>query len=129
MSKFFFTSESVTEGHPDKICDQISDAVLDAMLEQDENSRVACETIVTTGMVLCMGEISTKAYVDIPGIARKVIKDIGYDRAKYGFDAKAIVTMEEVVECLYNKEVLGKVIIDDKLKAAIDGYYKIYGCK
>ena len=85
--KKFFTSESVTEGHPDKICDQISDAVLDAMLEQDENSRVACETIVTTGMVLCMGEISTKARVDIPSIARKVISDIGYDRAKYGFDA------------------------------------------
>ncbi len=87
MNNFFFTSESVTEGHPDKICDQISDAVLDAMLEQDENSRVACETVVTTGMILCMGEISTKAIVDIPKIARQVVADIGYDRAKYGFDA------------------------------------------
>ena len=83
MKKVFFTSESVTEGHPDKICDQISDAILDSMLEQDENSRVACETVVTTGMIMCMGEISTKADVDIPKIARKVVADIGYDRAKY----------------------------------------------
>lgn len=81
-----FTSESVTEGHPDKICDQISDAVLDAILAQDPLARVACETAVTTGMVLCMGEISTKARVDIPGIVRKVVTDIGYDRAKFGFD-------------------------------------------
>lgn len=84
----FFTSESVTEGHPDKICDQISDAVLDAILEQDPMGRVACETCCTTGMVLCMGEISTTATVDIPNIARKVIIDIGYDRAKYGFDGQ-----------------------------------------
>ena len=98
MSKYFFTSESVTEGHPDKICDQISDAVLDAMLEQDENSRVACETIVTTGMVLCMGEISTKARVDIPSIARKVISDIGYDRAKYGFDAHTCSVLTSIDE-------------------------------
>ena len=81
-----FTSESVTEGHPDKICDQISDAVLDAILEQDPKARVACETTTATGMVLCMGEISTTAKVDIPQIARAVIVDIGYDRAKYGFD-------------------------------------------
>ena len=87
MSRKFFTSESVTEGHPDKICDQISDAVLDAILEQDENGRVACETAVTTGMILIMGEISTKADIDIPKIARQVVADIGYDRAKYGFDA------------------------------------------
>ena len=86
--KRFFTSESVTEGHPDKICDQISDAVLDAILAQDAMGRVACETCCTTGMVLCMGEISTTASVDIPAIAREVIKDIGYDRAKYGFDAQ-----------------------------------------
>ncbi len=86
MSKLLFTSESVTEGHPDKICDQISDAVLDAMLEQDPMSRVACETCVTTGMVLCMGEITTKAIVDIPSIVRDVVINIGYDRAKYGFD-------------------------------------------
>lgn len=84
--KRLFTSESVTEGHPDKICDQISDAVLDAMLEQDPLARVACETAVTTGMVLCMGEISTTARVDIAKIARQVVVDIGYDRAKFGFD-------------------------------------------
>ena len=86
MAHHLFTSESVTEGHPDKICDQISDAVLDAILEKDPDGRVACETAVTTGMVLVMGEISTKCYVDIPKIAREVIRDIGYDRAKFGFD-------------------------------------------
>lgn len=86
MGRVLFTSESVTEGHPDKICDQISDAVLDAILEQDPMGRVACETVTATGMVLCMGEITTTATVDIPQIAREVIKDIGYDRAKYGFD-------------------------------------------
>lgn len=82
MAKYLFTSESVTEGHPDKICDQISDAVLDAILEKDPNGRVACETAVTTGMVMVMGEISTNCYVDIPKIAREVIREIGYDRAK-----------------------------------------------
>ena len=86
MSHYFFTSESVTEGHPDKICDQISDAVLDAILEQDPMGRVACETTVSTGLVHIMGEISTSCYVDIPKITRQVIRDIGYDRAKYGFD-------------------------------------------
>ena len=86
MAKYLFTSESVTEGHPDKICDQISDAVLDAILEKDPNGRVACETAVTTGMVMVMGEISTNCYVDIPKIAREVIREIGYDRAKFGFD-------------------------------------------
>ena len=86
MAKRLFTSESVTEGHPDKICDQISDAVLDAILEQDPNGRVACETTVSTGLVHIMGEISTTCYVDIARIARQVIRDIGYDRAKYGFD-------------------------------------------
>lgn len=98
MKKVFFTSESVTEGHPDKICDQISDAVLDAMLEQDENSRVACETVVTTGMIMCMGEITTKAKVDIPKIARKVVADIGYDRAKYGFDAHTCSVLTTIDE-------------------------------
>ena len=98
MNKVFFTSESVTEGHPDKICDQISDAVLDAMLEQDENSRVACETVVTTGMIMCIGEISTKADVDIPKIARKVVADIGYDRAKYGFDAHTCAVITSIDE-------------------------------
>ncbi len=86
MSKRLFTSESVTEGHPDKICDQISDAVLDAILEQDPDGRVACETTASTGLIHIMGEISTKCYVDIPKIARDVIREIGYDRAKYGFD-------------------------------------------
>lgn len=86
MSKFLFTSESVTEGHPDKICDQISDAILDAILEQDAGARVACETTCSTGLVHIMGEISTECYVDIAGITREVIKEIGYDRAKYGFD-------------------------------------------
>ena len=86
MEKLLFTSESVTEGHPDKICDQISDAILDALLEQDPMSRVACETAITTGLVLVMGEISTNAYVDIQKIVRETIRNIGYDRAKYGFD-------------------------------------------
>ena len=86
MEKRIFTSESVTEGHPDKICDQISDAVLDAIMEQDPNSRVACETAITTGLVLVMGEISTNGYVDIQKIVRETIREIGYDRAKFGFD-------------------------------------------
>ena len=87
MARTLFTSESVTEGHPDKICDQISDAVLDAILEQDSKARVACETTVATGMVLCMGEISTTARVDIQQIARDVIVDIGYDRASTALTA------------------------------------------
>ena len=86
MRHYFFTSESVTEGHPDKICDQISDAILDAILEKDPMGRVACETTVSTGLVHIMGEISTECYVDIARIAREVIREIGYDRAKYGFD-------------------------------------------
>ena len=87
MEKRLFTSESVTEGHPDKMCDAISDAILDALLEKDPLSRVACETSITTGLVLVMGEISTKAYVDIPRIVRETIRNIGYTRDKYGFDA------------------------------------------
>ncbi len=98
MSKCFFTSESVTEGHPDKICDQISDAVLDAILEQDKLGRVACETCVTTGMVLCMGEITTSAEIDIPKIARQVVIDIGYDRAKYGFDGHTCAVLTSIDE-------------------------------
>lgn len=96
MSKTLFTSESVTEGHPDKICDQISDAILDAILAQDPGARVACETTCTTGLVHIMGEITTKCYVDIPGIARSVIKDIGYDRAKYGFDCDTCGIMTSI---------------------------------
>lgn len=98
MSKMLFTSESVTEGHPDKICDQISDAVLDAIVAQDPTARVACETCCTTGMVLVMGEISTKCYVDIPKIAREVILDIGYDRAKYGFDGTTCSVLTSIDE-------------------------------
>ena len=94
MEKLLFTSESVTEGHPDKICDQISDAILDALLEQDPMSRVACETATTTGLVLVMGEITTKGYVDIQKIVRDTVREIGYDRGKYGFDADncAVIT-------------------------------------
>lgn len=93
-----FTSESVTEGHPDKICDQISDAVLDSILENDPTARVACETAVTTGMVLVMGEISTSCYVDIPKVVRKTIREIGYDRAKYGFDCDTCSVLTSIDE-------------------------------
>ena len=86
MSRRLFTSESVTEGHPDKICDKISDAILDEMLRQDPMSRVACETFATTGLITVMGEITTEAYVDIPAVVRKTVEEIGYDRAKFGFD-------------------------------------------
>ena len=98
MERYLFTSESVTEGHPDKVCDQISDAVLDAMLEQDPNSRVACETCCTTGLVLVMGEITSKSVVDIQKIVRDTVREIGYTRAKYGFDADTcgvIVSLDE----------------------------------
>ncbi|MBQ1270992.1 MAG: methionine adenosyltransferase [Clostridia bacterium] len=98
MAKRLFTSESVTEGHPDKICDQISDAVLDAILEKDPNARVACETTVTTGLVHVMGEITTSCYVDIPKIARDVVRDIGYDRAKYGFDCDTCAVLTSIDE-------------------------------
>ena len=98
MEKLLFTSESVTEGHPDKMCDQISDAILDALMEQDPMSRVACETCCTTGMVMVMGEITTKAYVDIPKIVRDTVREIGYTRGKFGFDADTcgvITTIDE----------------------------------
>lgn len=98
LNKQFFTSESVTEGHPDKICDQISDAVLDAILEKDPMARVACETCCTTGMVMIMGEISTNCYVDIPSIARNTILEIGYDRAKYGFDGTTCSVLTSIDE-------------------------------
>ena len=98
MARTFFSSESVTEGHPDKICDQISDAVLDAILAQDPNGRVACETCCTTGLVMVMGEITTSCYVDIPKIARQVILDIGYDRAKYGFDGQTCAILTSIDE-------------------------------
>ena len=96
--KRLFTSESVTEGHPDKICDQISDAVLDSILARDPMARVACETAVTTGMVLVMGEISTSCYIDIPKVVRSTIKEIGYDRAKYGFDCDTCSVLTSIDE-------------------------------
>lgn len=98
MERRLFTSESVTEGHPDKMCDQISDAILDALIEQDPMSRVACETCTTTGMVLVMGEITTQAYVDIQKIVRDTVREIGYTRGKFGFDAETcgvIVAIDE----------------------------------
>ena len=98
MSKVLFTSESVTEGHPDKICDQISDAILDAILAQDPGARVACETTCSTGLVHIMGEITTNCYVDIPGTAREVIRSIGYDRAKYGFDCETCAVITNIDE-------------------------------
>ncbi|MBO7288996.1 MAG: methionine adenosyltransferase [Clostridia bacterium] len=98
MSRKLFTSESVTEGHPDKICDQISDAVLDAILEKDPTARVACETAVTTGMIMVMGEITTNCYVDIPSVARKTVENIGYDRAKFGFDCHTCSVLTSIDE-------------------------------
>lgn len=98
MARRLFTSESVTEGHPDKICDNISDAVLDAIIEKDPYGRVACETAVTTGMVLVMGEISTNCYVDIPKLVRETIKDIGYDNASYGFDCNTCAVLTSIDE-------------------------------
>ena len=98
MSKYLFTSESVTEGHPDKICDQISDAVLDAIFEQDPNGRVACETCASTGLIHIMGEITTNCYVDIAKIARQVVLDIGYDRSQYGFDGNTCAVITNIDE-------------------------------
>ncbi|MBE6656321.1 MAG: methionine adenosyltransferase [Ruminococcaceae bacterium] len=98
MSKLLFTSESVTEGHPDKICDKISDAILDAILAKDNMARVACETFATTGVITVMGEITTEAYVDIPTIVRKTVEEIGYDRAKYGFDCHTCAVLTSIHE-------------------------------
>src|SRR5690625_351571 len=98
MNRRLFTSESVTEGHPDKICDQTSDAILDEILKKDPNARVACETTVTTGLVLVSGEITTTTYVDIPSIVRETISEIGYTRAKYGFDAETCAVLTAIDE-------------------------------
>ena len=95
---YFFTSESVTEGHPDKVADQISDAILDAILREDPQGRVACETLVTTGLAFVAGEVSTKTYVDIPQTVRDVIRDIGYTRAKYGFDYETCAVVTSIQE-------------------------------
>ena len=98
MARKLFTSESVTEGHPDKICDKISDAILDEMLRQDPMSRVACETFATTGVITVMGEVTTEAYVDIPEVVRRTVKEIGYDRAKYGFDCHTCAVLTSIHE-------------------------------
>ena len=98
MAHHLFTSESVTEGHPDKICDQVSDAILDAILAQDPNGRVACECTVTTGVVNVMGEITTDCYVDIPKVVRQTVREIGYDRAKYGFDCETCAVITNIDE-------------------------------
>ena len=98
MEKRLFTSESVTEGHPDKMCDAISDAILDALMEKDPMSRVACETCATTGLVMVMGEITTNAYVDIPKIVRETVKEIGYDKSEYGFDGNTCAVMVSIDE-------------------------------
>ena len=96
MHRTLFTSESVTEGHPDKIADQISDAILDAVMAEDPVGRVACETLVTTGMAIIAGEITTKTYVDFPSIVRNTIKEIGYTRAKYGFDSETCAVISSI---------------------------------
>ena len=125
MEKYLFTSESVTEGHPDKVCDQISDAILDAMLEKDPYSRVACETCCTTGLVMVMGEVTTKEYVDIPKLVRDTVREIGYTRAKYGFDADTcgvMVTLDEqskdiamgVNKALESKSNFGKTVEEEE---------------
>ncbi|MEG1954287.1 MAG: methionine adenosyltransferase [Hydrogenoanaerobacterium sp.] len=138
MSKRLFTSESVTEGHPDKMCDQISDAVLDSIIAKDPTARVACETTVTTGMVMIMGEITTSCYVDIPAIARRVIGDIGYDRAKYGFDCETCAIITSINEqsgdialgvdhSLENKSGIGSTA-DDETGAGDQGMMFGYAC-
>ena len=138
MAKFLFTSESVTEGHPDKVCDKISDAVLDSILEQDKNAHVACETTVTTGVVHIMGEISTTAQVDIASVARKVIDDIGYNNPAYGFDAQScavMVSMDKqsadiamgVNESLELKD--GEQDINNQIGAGDQGMMFGYACK
>ncbi|MBP5744231.1 MAG: methionine adenosyltransferase, partial [Oscillospiraceae bacterium] len=126
MSHYFFTSESVTEGHPDKICDQISDAVLDAILAEDPMGRVACETTATTGLIHIMGEISTSCYVDIQKIARSVVREIGYDRAKYGFDCDTCGIIVNIDE---QSADIARGTYDDGGGAGDQGLMFGYACK
>lgn len=130
MNKHYFTSESVTCGHPDKLADQVSDAILDAILEQDPFGRVACETLVTTGLVFVAGEITTNCYVDIPGIARKVVKDVGYTRAKFGFDNETCSVITSIHEQSPDiaQGVNKKHTIDKNLGAGDQGIMIGYAC-
>ena len=117
QNRRLFTSESVTEGHPDKICDQISDAILDAILEQDPASRVACEVAITTGLVVVMGEITTRAYVDIQRIVRETIRSVGYDKAEYGFDCDTcgvMIALDEQSEDI-------RIGVDASLESRLEG--------
>ena len=115
MEKLLFTSESVTEGHPDKMCDQISDAILDELIKQDPMSRVACETCATTGLVMVMGEITTSAYVDIQKIVRDTVREIGYTRGKFGFDADTCGVMTAIDEKEQEKKSVKTLENQDKL--------------
>ncbi len=125
MSKRFFTSESVTEGHPDKVCDQVSDAILDAMLEQDAMSRVACETTCTTGMVMVMGEITTKAHVDIPKIIREVVCDIGFDNPECGFDGNSCAVFTTLDK--QSPDIAMGVDESFELKGGAEDAYNLHG--
>ena len=125
MSKYYFTSESVTEGHPDKICDQISDAILDAMLEQDPMSRVACETTCTTGVVTVMGEISTESYVNIPKIVREVVNGIGFNDPAYGFDGSTCAVITSIDE--QSADIAMGVDRSSELKAGDEDRYNLNG--
>jgi len=125
MPRRLFTSESVTEGHPDKLCDQVSDSVLDAILESDPKARVACETATTTGVVFVMGEITTDCYVDIPSIVRNTIKDIGYDKADYGFDYKSCSVLSSIHE--QSPDIAMGVDASDEYKASNKDAYDIIG--
>ena len=117
--KKLFTSESVTEGHPDKICDQISDRILDAILKEDPDARVACETCCTTGLVIVMGEITTEAYVDVQDIARKTILEIGYDKSDYGFDGNTCAVIDSIHE--QSPDIAMGVDLSSEAKAGTKG--------